>query len=392
MPIQYDSNGIITQNLTEILDERESALQEVMGEEFVIDKTTPIGNMELADANNELAIQELIAYLIPNMIDAKTAKGIFLDAICEKNRIYRKQAKYTTLYLKIIGTAKTEFISGDITIEDKITGVYYTLNEDITIPDSGEVLAKFQCDYVGEYYPSNNATFNILTPMVGLNSVIIDFDNANIVLGRLTETDEELRRRREMSVSQTSINTLDAIKANLYSLDGMLHVASFENDTESTNEDGLPMKSFEFVTDGGDENEIAQTIFNNKPAGTYAYGTTSITIKDSENVPHVISFTKAEQINTGIDITLSTYEIQSETWKTNVKNAIKEKFDSIQDIGSMVKDYNYYVVLTAYSEISDIKDIQFYNIDEPEEKTNQLKISKKAIAKLDINNINIIIE
>lgn len=392
MPIQYDSNGIITQNLTEILDERETALQEVMGEEFVIDKTTPIGNMELADANNELAIQELIAYLIPNMIDAKTAKGFFLDAICEKNRIYRKQAQYTTLNLKIIGTKNTEFISGDITVSDSLTGVYYTLNEDVMLPENGELLAQFKCEYIGTYYPSNNAIFNILTPMVGLNSVEMDSENANIVLGRLTETDEELRRRREMSVAQTSINTLGSIKSNLYSLDGMLHVTYFENDTEETDNNGLPMKSFEFITDGGDEQEIAQTIFNNKPAGTRAYGTTKINIEDSEGVPHQIGFTKAEIINTGIEIKLSTYSPQSNTWKTTVAQALKEKFDLIQDIGTTVKDYNYYTVLTTYPEISDIESIQFYDIDEPEEKTNQLVIDKKAIAKLDVNNISIVTE
>ena len=53
MTIQYDSNGIITQNLTEIINERETNLQPVMGEDFAVDKTTPIGNMELADSNNE---------------------------------------------------------------------------------------------------------------------------------------------------------------------------------------------------------------------------------------------------------------------------------------------------------------------------------------------------
>ena len=63
MPIQYDANGIITQNLTEILDERANNLKSIMAEDFVIDKTTPIGNMELADANSELTIQELIAWL-----------------------------------------------------------------------------------------------------------------------------------------------------------------------------------------------------------------------------------------------------------------------------------------------------------------------------------------
>jgi hypothetical protein len=70
MTIQYDSSGIITQNLSEILAERETALQPVMGEDFVVDKTTPVGNMELADSDRELSIQELIAWLFPNQMDA----------------------------------------------------------------------------------------------------------------------------------------------------------------------------------------------------------------------------------------------------------------------------------------------------------------------------------
>ena len=147
MPIQYDSNGIITQNLTEILDERENSLKPIMGEDFVIDKTTPIGNMELADANSELTIQELIAWLIPNMIDANTAKGYFLDCICEKNRIYRKQPQYTTMSLILNGTVNAEFKKGDITVSDKQSGVYYNLNTDVTIGANGTVIGQFICQY-----------------------------------------------------------------------------------------------------------------------------------------------------------------------------------------------------------------------------------------------------
>ena len=150
MTIQYDSNGIITQNLTEIINERETNLQPVMGEDFAVDKTTPIGNMELADSNNELTIQELIVWLFPNQMDANTAEGIFLDAICEKNRIYRYQPAYTTLNLIITGTPKTQFYSGDITVSDKVNGYYYDLNEDVIIGEDGKVSARFKCEDFGE--------------------------------------------------------------------------------------------------------------------------------------------------------------------------------------------------------------------------------------------------
>lgn len=389
--IQYDANGIITQNITEILDERENALKSVLGEDFTIDSKSPIGNMELADANNELTIQELIAWLIPNQIDANTATGVFLDAICEKNRIYRKQPQFTTLNLIIKGAKDTSFLTGDITISDSVSGLYYNLNEDCVISENGEVIAQFICQDYGEFYPISASKFEILTPINGLDSVVADFDNLNLVIGRLTETDEELRRRRMFSVQQTSTTTLASIKSVIYSLDGVKHVTYFENDTESVNDDGLPMKSFEFVVDGGDEVEITDAIFTNKTVGTRAYGTTIITKYDSENNNYQIGYTKAKDVNIVMDIHITTDYIQSNTWKQKVLQALKDKFDEIQNIGSVVKDYNYYVVLTNFPEITDINSIEFYTTDNELQKYQQYPIGKKEIAKLDISNINLVI-
>lgn len=391
MTIQYDSNGIISQNLTEILDERENNLKPIMGEDFTVDKTSPIGNMELADANNELSIQELITWLFPNQMDANTAEGIFLDAICEKNRIYRYQPQYTLLDLKIIGEPRSEFYSGDIIILDKTSGEYYDLNEDIVIPEEGYTFAQFKCENFGENYITANATLEIQTPVNGLTSVVIDSENTNLVLGRLTETDNELRRRRMYSVQQTSTNTLGSISSVLYSTEGVKHVRYFENDTEKENEDGLPMKSFEFVVDGGDEDIITDKIFTNKPVGTRAYGTTLKEKKDSEGNIYQIGYTKAEDINIGIKIILKVSSIQSKTWEDTVKQSIKDKFDLIQDIGSIVKDYNYFTVLTQYNEITDIESIVFFNADSETSSSGvaQFNIGKKQIAKLDTKNIEI---
>lgn len=387
--IQYDSDGIITQTLTEILDEREDSLKEVMGDDFVIDKTTPIGNMELADANNELAIQELIAWLIPNMIDANTATGYFLDCICEKNRIYRKQPEYTTITLILNGIAKSEFLAGDITVLESVSGVYYNLNEDCIIGDDGTVTATFKCEDFGDYQPVPSSTFSIETPVYGLDSVTMDYANLHLSIGRFTESDEELRQRRKESVGQTSTNTLDSIKGNLYSLDNVQKVVYFENETESTDANGLPMKSFEFVIDGGDSNEIARTIFNNKPAGTRAYGTTEITVQDSENVNHQIGFTRVTDVNLLMNVNISTVSPQSEAFKSVLIDALKEKFDDIQGIGDNARDYSYFAVLTQYNEISDISSIKFASLLDPSTQVSQYTIQPKEIARITKEDIHI---
>lgn len=388
MPIQYNSSGIITQNLNEILDEREQALRPVMGEDFVIDKTDPIGNMELADATSELSIQELIAYIFPNQLDANTATGIFLETICEKNRIYRKQPEYTKLNLILNGTKNTQFFTGDITVSDSLSGVYYNLNEDCIIGEDGTVKVQFKCEEYGENYPLEDSKFNILTPVVGLDSVTIDFENANIVLGRLTETDEELRRRRFLSVQQTSTTLAESIKASLYSLNGVKHVKYFVNDTMSKDENNLPPKSFEYIVDGGDENEITDVIFAKKTLGTHAYGETIIHKKDSEGNTYGIGYTKAEVVNIGILIKIQISSIQTQAWINNIQTAIKKQFDDTQTIGKIIKDYNYFKVLTGYDEISDIESIQFIDIDNNSDKYEKTKIiENRQIPKLELSNV-----
>lgn len=388
MPIQYNSDGIKTQNFNEILDEREQALKPILGENFTISQNDPIGNMELADATSELSIQELIAYIFPNQLDANTATGIFLDVICEKNRIYRKQPQYTTLNLKIKGSQNTEFISGSITVSDNMSGIYYNLNENCIIGETGEVIAKFICEEYGENYPLETSKFEILTPSLGLTSVELDIENANIVLGRFMETDEELRRRRQMSVQQVSTTLAESIKASLYSLDGVKHVEHFENDTMN-NKNGLPPKSFEYVVDGGDENEITDVIFTKKTLGSHAYGETVIQKTDSEGNVYNIGYTKADVVNIGITIKLEVHSSQTQAWINNIQTAIKEQFDKIQTIGDAIKDYNYMKILANYSEISDIEFIKFYDINDPLEMSEKMSIGARQIPKLETKNINI---
>lgn len=393
MPIEYDANGIITQDLVEILDERENNLKRTMGDDFIIDKTTPIGNMELADATNEANIQDLIAWLIPNQIDANTAQGIFLDAICEKNRIYRKQPEYTKINFILNGTPDTLFYSGDIIVTDNLTGIYYDLNEDATIGSDGTISAQFICEDYGEYAPASGSVLEILTPVVGLNSVTLNTENPNIILGRLAETDDELRVRRQYSVGQTATTTMASMLASIYSLDDVLHATYFENDTLLTDSHGIPAKAFEFIVDGGDENEISDVIFYNKSIGSQAYGSTIIEKTDEEGNIYSIGFSKADDVNVGMEITLTVPSLPSETWINNVKKALKEKFNSIQGIGDDVKNYDYFTVLTTFSGINNIDSVKIFDVDATGTPLyDQLSIGEKQIGKLDIANISITTE
>lgn len=392
MPIEYTDNGIITQNITEIINEREEFLATLdsLGEDFAIDKTTPIGNMELADANSELSIHELILLLVSSM-DVNTARGRFLDYICYKNRIYRIEPQYTTLDLVVHGTPYTRFGSGDITVQDTNSGIYYNLNppsdRTLQIGEDGTAIMNFKCQYYGPYSPLSTSKFEILTPKIGLDNVSIDYENANISIGRNWETDEELRRRRNEAIQQNSSSIIESIKANLFSVDGVSHVKYIENDTERTDEYGIPMKSFEMIVNGGEANDVANAIYLKKPVGTRAYGTTNVNIIDEENDVHVIGFTRPQNVEIGMKITLRFTDRQSNTLTSNIQEAIKEQFDNIQNIGASIKSYDFIKVITGFSGISDIENIKIYKKSDTETMYDKLPISKHEIAQLDINDI-----
>ena len=181
--------------------------------------------------------------------------------------------------------------------------------------------------------------------------------------------------------------------ASIYSLDGVLHATYFENDTLSTDSHGVPAKAFEFIVDGGDENEISDVIFYNKSIGSQAYGTTVIEKTDEEGNIYSIGFSKADEVNVGIEIVLTVSSLPSETWINNIKNAVKDKFDSIQGIGDDVKNYDYFTVLTGYSGINNIDSVKIYDVDMTGAPLyDQLPIGEKQIGKLNITNISITTE
>lgn len=388
--IQYDSNGIITQNLTEIINEYEQALKPTFGDDFVVDKNTPIGSIILAMATNEVAIHELIGWL-PNMMNANTASGVFLDYICEKNKIYRDEPQKTKFTLTINGTKETQLYTNDITVLDKVSNITYNLNQDCVIGEDGTVKAEFVCEYDGDYAPSVNSDFQIQTPVPQVDSVTFDYANSNIIVGRLYEQDEQLRNKRNQSVGQCSTSTLNSIKSMIVGMDGVNSVIYIENENETT-QNGVPAKSFEFVVDGGDESEIVNAIFINKVPGSKAYGTTVVTKTDEDGNVYSVGYTKAEQVNVGFDIDLEVSAIQSNAWVDNLKQTLKQHFEKIQKIGVTVKDYNYTKILTDFPEITDIKNIKIFNTKTPSTLYSQLPIGKKQIAKLIVDNIDITME
>lgn len=145
------------------------------------------------------------------------------------------------------------------------------------------------------------------TPISGLDSV----DNEEEPnLGRSLETDAELRVRRALSLSLAGSSTPDAIRAAVGNVTGVSTVFVVENITNAIDGDGRPAKSFEVIVEGGDDDDIAQAIYDNKPAGietTNRGSQAAVTATDAEGNSIDIYFSRPVSVTVDLEIDYSYY-------------------------------------------------------------------------------------
>jgi len=130
-------------------------------------------------------------------------------------------------------------------------------------------------------------------------------------VGTNAETDSQLRDRAQDAVAGGGSATHDAIVDRLVNdTPGVTSVTVYENktNTDSTGSGGLPEYSFEAVVFGGEDDDVAEAIFDEKAVTSRDYGGangTAVTVTvtaDSNGQERDISFSRPAKVD--VDLTL----------------------------------------------------------------------------------------
>lgn len=148
----------------------------------------------------------------------------------------------------------------------------------------------------------------ILSPISGLNSV----SNPNeFQYGRNVESDEELRIRMTQSVQIAGKATVPAIRAAIGNITGVSSVSIIENTTPLPDVNGMPPSSYQVVVEGGDDQTIANTIWETKPAGIQTYSINGVdglfVVEDNQGNPQAVYFTRPIPKYMWVNVTASLY-------------------------------------------------------------------------------------
>jgi hypothetical protein len=131
---------------------------------------------------------------------------------------------------------------------------------------------------------------SIVTPAAVLQGVT---NAADAVAGANAYSDQQLRLLREAELGGEGTSTQNAITAALLNTAGVTSATVLVNNTDTTDDDGLTPHSVECLVLGGTDTAVATTIFNQIGAGIAtcpATGGTTVTVFDTQDVGHVITF------------------------------------------------------------------------------------------------------
>ncbi|EPV8500905.1 TPA: baseplate J/gp47 family protein [Klebsiella pneumoniae] len=316
------AEGISAPDYQTVLDTITGYFQQIYGSDAYLDPDSKDGQMvalvalAIHDANNT-------AISVYRSFSPATALGDALTSNVKINGITRRAATNSTVDLLLTGTVGTTITNGSVR---DTNSVVWNLPATVVIGSDGTVVATATCVNSGAVAAVAGSVNGINTPTRGWASVT---NPLAATVGVAAETDAELRVRQSQSVALASLTPFDAVDGAIANVEGVTRHKLFENDTETTDANGLPAHSISAIVEGGDATSIANTIRSVKGQGVSTYGTTAVIVTDKYGNPYTIRFSRPIDVPVYVSITLKALTGYSSEVGDEIKAAVASYINSL---------------------------------------------------------------
>ena len=314
-----DDAGLHVPTYADIRDDLIAQFKAIYGEDIYLGNDSQDYQMISAFALKTYDTMQMLQIVYNNQ-STKTAVGTGLSSRVKLNGLRRKTATYSTCVLTLTGVPGTTIPAG---IVEDTQGRKWRLPENTRFDrETLEITA--QCQDLGAIEAPVGTIAKISNPQYGWLTVT---NKVPAVKGRPIETDEELRRRQSISTAIPSQNMVNSTIAGIASVAGVTRYKVYENDTNSTDENGIPSHSIAAVVEGGLDGAIAEQIYLRKGPGCGTYGTTTIIYTNSDGLKNEIRFFRPSYQKISVKVTVKKYA----TYTTAVEGDIRRNIASYID-------------------------------------------------------------
>ena len=318
---QVTPSGITAPSYNDILLSLVASMQAIYGADIYLTPDTQDYQMLaiVAAAINDQNQAMIAAY---NGFEPTFAQGVNLSSLVKINGLMREPATNSTAQIVIVGVVGTA-ISGGV-IEDA-NGNLWSI-PDTTIPSAGTITVTATCQTPGAIAAASNTINQINTIIRGWQTAT----NPSVAtIGVDVESDAALRTRQAVSTAIASETPLEGILAAVANVTGVERYAIYENDTGTTDANGVPGHSISLVVKGGDSTDVATTIERKKSPGTGTYGTTAVTVEDPAGLPITIKFFELADVDIYVSVTIHPLDGYVASTGTALVNAIVDFINNL---------------------------------------------------------------
>ena len=258
-----------------------------------------------------------------NSFSPATAQGVGLSRVVKINGLEREIPTFSIVQLTIVGIAGTVIKNG---VAQDTLNQQWNLPASVTIPGGGTITVTATAQNIGDITADINTVTTIFTPTLGWQSVN---NSVAAIPGDPVEKDGTLRARQAASTSIPAQTVFDATLGGVANISGVTAIRGYENDTDSTDGNGLPPHSICVVVTGGNSVTICQTILDYKTPGTNTYGGTTELVYDRKGMPYNISYQESVAAEIGVQVTLT----QGPAWSSDYESMIADAVAAIINDG-----------------------------------------------------------
>ena len=198
------------------------------------------------------------------------------------------------------------------------------------------------------YYPLSSGGITDMSPsFTGFDSVT---NTIAFYAGSEVESDAEYRERYFIEISALSGSTRDGIVSAVLKVDGVVKATIYDNPTP-VNQGYADAFTFQVVTLGGTNADIAEAIYKNKPINTATSGALTYVVDTLDGSTETIRHSAATQVEVDLRVDYKTLNRipLSNVERTEIVNGLSEFISSLK-IGEVI--YNTQLVFTVLNSIS----------------------------------------